>query len=103
MPLYSKDTQKNNLSLSGVANGTHPLKVVIVPGPRFLTSTIGHSNPVSGAINTLTCGVDGTQACIGAQSSDAHERGVECKDCNGVEKGEVVKQVVACVLLIRSG
>ena len=24
------------------------------------------------------------------------ERGVECKDCNGAEKGEVVKQVVAC-------
>jgi hypothetical protein len=43
---------KQDLSLSGIANGTHPLKVVIVP--RFLTSTIGQSNPVSGAINTLT-------------------------------------------------
>jgi ApbE superfamily uncharacterized protein (UPF0280 family) len=43
---------KKDLSLSGVANGTHPLKVVIVP--RFLVSTIGQSNPVSGAINTLT-------------------------------------------------
>jgi hypothetical protein len=43
---------KKDLSLSGVANGTLPLKVVIVP--RFLISIIEQSNPVSGAINTLT-------------------------------------------------
>ena len=24
------------------------------------------------------------------------ERGVECKDCNGAEKGEVIKQIVVC-------
>jgi hypothetical protein len=43
---------KKDVSLSGVANGTLPLKVVIVP--RFLISIIEQSNPVSGAINTLT-------------------------------------------------
>ncbi len=29
------------------------------------------------------------------------ERGVECKDCNGAEKGEVVKQVVACACKVK--